>query len=75
MPIFSILCDHLLENFTQRLIKCLCQAIFLRIITRRIISYDFIFCNKSLHLAGFESLGVVGGDLTRNSKVIYDMSL
>jgi hypothetical protein len=75
MSISSILCDRLLEYFTQCLIKCLHHVICLRIITHGIISRDVIFFNKPLHLTGFESLGVVGGDSTRNSKGMYDMSL
>jgi hypothetical protein len=75
MSISSILCDYLLEYFTQRLIKCLRQAVCVRIITRGVIPCDVIFCNKHLHLVGFESLGIVGGDSTRNAKAIYDMSL
>jgi hypothetical protein len=75
MAISSIPCDPLFENFTQHLIKCLHQAVCLRIITRRIIPHDVIFCNKPLYLVGFESLGVVRSDSMRNTKAIYDMLL
>jgi hypothetical protein len=75
MPISLILCDRLLEYFTQSLIKCLCQAISLRIITCRIIPREVIFCNKPLHLVRFENLGIVRSDSTRNAKAIYDVSL
>jgi hypothetical protein len=73
MSISSILCDRLLDYFTQCLIECLCQAICLRIITQGVIPCDVIFCNKPLHLGGFESLGTIGGDSMRKSKMIYDM--
>jgi hypothetical protein len=75
MPISLIICDRLFENFTQHVIKCLRQAICLRIIIRGVIPCDVTFCNKSLHLVGLESFGIVGGDSMRNSKAIYNMSL
>jgi hypothetical protein len=75
MPISSILCDRLLGYFIQCLIKCLHKVICLRIIIGGIIPRDVIFCNKPLHLVGFENLGIVRADSTRNAKAIYDMSL
>jgi hypothetical protein len=56
MSISLILCDRLLEYFTQCLIECLRKAICLRIITHGVIPCDVIFYNKSLHLIGFEEV-------------------